>query len=41
MDALVNNFQPKDDDSFCESIVDELHNPINYEFYGGDAIKGD
>ena len=32
MDAIVNDFQAKDDDSFYENMVDELHNPTNYEF---------
>ena len=41
MDALVNDFQPKDDDSIYENMVDELYNPVNYAFSGGDVRKSD
>ena len=41
MPPYVNETQHRDDESFYENMVDELYNPINYEFCSGDVTKGD
>jgi hypothetical protein len=39
MPPYVNETQHRDDESFYENMVDELYNPINYEFCSGDVTK--
>ena len=41
MPPYVNESQHNDDESFYENMVDEMYNPINYEFCSGDVTKGD
>ena len=39
MPLYLNESQHNDDESFYENMVDEMYNPINYNFSDGDVTK--
>ena len=41
MPLYLNESQYNDDESFCKNMVNEMYNPINYNFSDRDIIKCD